>query len=160
MKQEKILIYGYGNPGRQDDGLGNAFIERIDQWIKDQKLSNVFTDSNYQLNIEDASNISDKDVVIFVDASLEERDGFHITRVIPSPKVDFTMHAVTPNFVLNLCQEIYNKIPDAYLLHLKGYEWEMKEELTKGARENLENALEYIKKIIVSPTLLKEVIED
>ena len=62
----KILFYGYGNPGRQDDGLGIMFIEQIEQWIKDENLENIETDSNYQLNIEDAEIISHKDFVIFL----------------------------------------------------------------------------------------------
>ena len=27
---KKILIYGYGNPGRMDDGLGNQLIDLLD----------------------------------------------------------------------------------------------------------------------------------
>ena len=28
----KILVYGYGNPGREDDGLGIRFAEIIETW--------------------------------------------------------------------------------------------------------------------------------
>ena len=119
----ELLIYGYGNPGRQDDGLGNSFIEELDKWVEANKLSHISTDSNYQLNIEDADAIKDKQVVLFVDASIEEIDDFCISRVESSDStIEFTMHAVSTSFVLDLCQKVYNKSPKTYLLHLKGYE--------------------------------------
>ncbi len=153
---KKILIYGYGNPGRQDDGLGNSAIEELDVWLKEKKFTNIALDSNYQLNIEDAADIADKDIVIFVDASEEPHvENFVVTRVEPTKKVEFTMHAVSPGFVLNLCNQIYNKMPATYLVHIRGYKWEMKEELTDTAQKNLAMALDYIKKAIKKPQLLE-----
>ena len=144
--QKKILLSGYGNPGRQDDGLGNEFIERIGTWIEKQGLEGIELDSNYQLNIEDADAISDKDIVIFIDASTEEIDDLLFTKVDPSDsKVEFSMHAVSTAFVLDLCQKLYNKYPDTYLLHIKGYEWDFKEGLSKKANVNLEKALDFVK---------------
>ncbi len=31
LEDEKILIFGYGNPGRHDDALGPLFAQRIQQ---------------------------------------------------------------------------------------------------------------------------------
>lgn len=154
MKEpSKILVYGYGNPGRQDDGLGNAFIEELDKWIEVEVLQNITTDSNYQLNIEDADAIADKDIVIFVDASIEPIEDFILTEVKSSDsKIEFTMHAVSASFVLDLCQKIYKKNPATFLLHIKGYEWDFKEGLTDEARQNLNMAFEFLKKILVKPT--------
>jgi hydrogenase maturation protease len=154
-KLPKILVYGYGNPGRQDDGLGNAFIELLDKWIEIDGLTNVTTDSNYQLNIEDADAIADKDIVIFVDASIEPIEDFILTKVQSSDsKIEFTMHAVSASFVLDLCHKIYKKFPDTYLLHIKGYEWDFKEELSKQADQNLNKALEFTKEIISNPEII------
>ena len=63
----KILIYGYGNPGRQDDGLGNAFTNRIQEWVAIEGLHDFHFDSNYQLNIEDAEAIAGNRFYRFVD---------------------------------------------------------------------------------------------
>lgn len=140
------LFYGYGNPGRQDDGIGNEFVEMMDKWIASEGIEGVFTDTNYQLNIEDADTISSKDIVVFVDASIEEIDDFYIDRVNPSgAKVEFSMHAVSAAFVVNLCNDIYNKFPECYLIHIKGYEWDFAEGLTDKAKINLEKAFEYVK---------------
>jgi hydrogenase maturation protease len=143
----KILIYGYGNPGRQDDGLGILLTEEIEQWVKDNDLKNISTDNNYQLNIEDAEVISDKDYVIFVDASMELIEDFQFTKIDSNDAtIEFTMHAVSPSYVLDLCNKIYNKFPMAYLLHIKGYEWELGSEMTEEAKKNLSLAIEFIKR--------------
>ena len=133
----KTLIYGYGNPGRQDDGLGPACVEIIGEWIKEQNLDDIEIDCNYQLNIEDAERISGKDKVIFVDATIEPIEDHVMTKVEPGNNyIEFTMHAVSPAYVLDLCQKIFHKSPETYLLHIKGYEFELIEELTPKAKQN------------------------
>ena len=147
MKQSvlNILFYAYGNPGRMDDGLGNEFVERFEVWTKEQGLQNFLFDSNYQLNIEDAEEISDKDIVVFVDASEEDIEDFLLTEVDGSSKVSFTTHAASPGYVVQLCEKLYKKKPMVYLLHIKGYEWEFKEGLSQKAEENLVKAIDFIK---------------
>jgi len=147
----KILIYGYGNPGRRDDGLGPAFIHLIIKWLKEQKIKDVITDSNYQLNIEDACSIRDYDLVIFVDASMEEFADFELVRVNPSGEVSFTMHAVHPSFVLDLCRKLYGRSPEVFLMKIKGYDFQLMEGLTDAAASNLQKALSCIKRIVADP---------
>ena len=151
MDIKKILIYGYGNPGRQDDGLGNAFVQRLEEWVESEHLAGFEFDSNYQLNIEDAVAIAGKDLVIFVDASTEEIDDFVLTPVNASTKVTFTTHAASPGYIVNLCRDLYDHVPPVYLLHIKGFEWEFKEGLSPLAQLNLEKSLEGMKAILKNP---------
>ena len=152
----KILFFGYGNPGRQDDALGISFIEEIKRWVEQNKINNISFDTNYQLNIEDADTISNYDLVFFADASMEPLDDFTITKVEPSEaQIEFTMHASSPSFVLNICRSMFSKVPYAYLVHIKGYEWDLDfdKKLSEQAEINLQKAIEYIKKKI--PLLLE-----
>jgi len=149
-----ILFYAYGNPGRMDDGLGNEFVERFQLWTKEQGLRNFLFDSNYQLNIEDAEQISDKDIVVFVDASEEDIEDYLLTEVDGNSKVSFTTHAASPGYVVQLCEKLYKKKPKVYLLHIKGYEWEFKEGLSQKAEENLVKAIEFIKEKFQYPEKL------
>jgi hydrogenase maturation protease len=144
----RILIYGYGNPGRQDDGLGVLLAEELERWSLENGLTHIHTDSNYQLNLEDAAGIANYDLVIFADASKEDIRHFSFEPLTPSEKVEFTMHAVSPAFVLNLCRQVFNCEPEAYLLHIRGHEWEFMDDLTGFARDNLNRACEYVKKFI------------
>lgn len=150
----KILLSGYGNPGRQDDGLGNAFIDHIEGWIAEQHIEGIELDSNYQLNIEDAHAISDKEICIFIDASVEDIKDFCLSRVTESSTITYTTHAASPGYIVDLCQKIYKKSPITYLLHIKGYEWAFKEGLTNKALKNLELALTYIKSLLLDQNQL------
>jgi len=147
---KKTLIYGFGNPGRQDDALGVVLSDKIEYWAATQNYDWIAVDSNYQLNIEDAATIAEYDRIIFADASKEEEiDSFLLDELHPSAQVEFTMHAVSPAFILHLCESIYEKHPEAWLLHIKGYEWELQEGLTQQAQINLGNAIEGLKKMII-----------
>lgn len=152
----KILVYGYGNPGRQDDGLGAAFIEKLDGWLLENPNANIETDCNYQLNIEDADAIADKQCVVFVDATQAENvSHFSFTKVEASDaRVEFSMHAVSSAFVLDLCKKIYHQSPEAYLLHIKGIEWDFTESLTAQARENLEMAFGFFIRFLTESTYI------
>jgi hydrogenase maturation protease len=146
---KKILVYGYGNPGRQDDGLGIFLADLVEKWALEEGLEAIDTDSNYQLNIEDAYNLNHYDMVFYADASIEEIDNYKLEELKPKLNTNFSMHSVSPAFVLGLCKEIYNEIPDSYLLHIKGYEWEFMEDMTDKAETNLHLAFDCIQQKII-----------
>jgi hydrogenase maturation protease len=151
----KILVYGYGNPGRQDDALGVMLAQRVEEWIKRKKLGGITVDTNYQLNIEDATLVAEHDVVIFTDASMEKQvNDFVVSQVKPNNKTSFTMHAVNPGFILDICRKMYKRTPETFLIHIRGYEWELKEGVTAAATKNLEKATRYVKNALLYPDLL------
>jgi len=156
--KKRVLVYGYGNPGRQDDGIGNEMVTMIQKWIEAHHLTCMQTDSNYQLNIEDAEKISQWDIVVFVDATKEQRiNEYKFKTVEPSEaQVEFTMHAISPDYVLHLSQSLFGKSPETYVLVIKGYEWELKEGLTANARLNLEQAFQFLTRQLVGWALIKK----
>lgn len=156
--RKRVLIYGYGNPGREDDGLGNEMVNMIQNWIVEHKLDCMETDSNYQLNIEDAEKISEWDIVVFVDASKEEDLHEFICKTVePSDaKVEFTMHAVSPSYVLHLSEKLFDKKPETYIMGIKGYCWDFKEGLSDSAKLNLEQAFQYLTRKLAGWALIKK----
>jgi hydrogenase maturation protease len=146
----QILVYGYGNPGREDDGLGIELVKSLETWSKQSSLKGIEFDSNYQLNIEDAEIISGKDVVIFADASTEEIDDFILTEVTAESEATFTTHAASPGYILQLCNDLFGKCPRVYLLHIKGYQWEFHEKISEKAGHNLNSAYEFMKNYLVN----------
>ena len=90
-----------------------------------EKLENISFDSNYQLNIEDAYDVSEKDVVVFVDASVEPIDDFYFRQIFPGDTISFSSHSMSPESVLSLCEELYGKKPSVFLLTIKGFSWEL-----------------------------------
>ena len=144
-KKIQVLVYGYGNPGRQDDALGIVMAQKIKEWAEKNRFDNIETDTNYQLNVEDAEKISKKDVVVFVDATQENIHEFKFSRLQPSSeKVEFTMHSVSPDYVLHICNELFGKMPKACQMAVRGYRWDFQEGLTDNAKLNLEQAFQYL----------------
>lgn len=140
-----ILVFGYGNPGRQDDGLGPFIAEQIDSL----DIDNVETDAAYQLNIEDAAEIAKYDLVVFVDATIEEgTESFSVRRLFPACEVTFTSHHIGPESVLAVCQDTFGRVPEALLIGIRGYEFHFREGLTKAAQKNGRKALEFITLLI------------
>jgi hydrogenase maturation protease len=142
------LIYGYGNPGREDDGLGVAFADRMQEWSDRLELPHLCYDRNYQLNIEDALEVSKYDLVLFADATIEPVDDFLITEVTPSDTVNFTMHAVSPDYIAYLSRTIFDRSPGIFLLHIRGYQWNMQEGLSAKARNSLNRAVAFIQSVM------------
>lgn len=140
----RILVFGYGNPGRQDDGAGVVFVEELAAWAHSNEHRWITFDNNYQLNVEDALAAAQHDVVVFADASRDQSEGFRFRFLQPSARVSFSTHAMSPESVVALSQELYGACPTAYLLTLRGYEWEPNGLLTPEARSNIEAAKAFI----------------
>ncbi len=142
--KKPVLIYGYGNPGRLDDGLGPALVERVSKLGFDF----VETDANYQLNIEDAHSIAGRELVIFVDSSIEGGEPFVISRLIPSRVITFTTHHVDPSSILALCEDLFDECPDAWLMAIRGYSFGYGEGLSGEGLRNLDKAIDFIKLVL------------
>jgi hydrogenase maturation protease len=139
-KKRSIFVLGYGNPGRQDDGLGPMAAERVAAL----GLECVTVEIAYQLNIEDAFGISGHDVVVFVDASVEAQEPFSFERLAPADEVTFTSHSVSPGSIMKLCVDHFGPAPEAYVMGIQGYSFEFEEGLTEKAQKNLDEALAFL----------------
>jgi hydrogenase maturation protease len=134
----RTVIFAIGNNGRQDDGLGWAFGEALEQ---DERYAGE-VHYRYQLQVEDADLIANADRVVFVDAfkgSLPK--GFQWKAVAPAADFEFTTHALSPQAVLFFCEQLYGKIPEAYCMLISGEAWELEIGLTEQGKKNLELAL-------------------
>ena len=143
-KARPILVYGYGNPGRQDDGLGPALVEQLEAWAKAEKISGVAFDSNYQLNAEDALAVAESRQVVFVDAAREGDSPFAFRKLAPQKKISFSTHAMPPESVLALADELYGARPPAWILAIRGEAWEPNEPPTAAALSHLAAAREFL----------------
>jgi len=142
----KVLIYGYGNPGRLDDGLGPAFADAFET----MHLKGVTVDSNYQLSIEDAAAVQEHNVVIFADADTAGAGPFFFKRIEPKAEISFSTHSVKPEALLALAQEYLGSAPvEGYLLGIRGYEFnEFGEKISDMAKQNLQAAVEFVQKVL------------
>ena len=137
----KVLVLGFGNPGRLDDGLGPALAARVEAL----GLPGVTVDSGYQLNVEDAAQVAAHDVAIFVDAHLSCPPPFTFERLRPRPGASFSSHSVRPDAVLGLAHTLFGGHTAGYVLGVRGHVFnEFGEWLSTEARANLDAAYEFL----------------
>jgi hydrogenase maturation protease len=139
-KPQSIFVLGYGNPGRQDDGLG----PKAADLIASLGLSFVTTDAAFQLNIEDAEAISGYDVAVFVDASVSAPEPFSFEPLPPAAEVTFTSHSVSPGSIMKLAADHFGPAPRAWVMAIRGYSFEFQEGLTDEAERNLDAAVKFL----------------
>jgi hydrogenase maturation protease len=139
---KRILLIGYGNPGRQDDGLGPALVEAIAQL----QIPDVTIDSDYQLTVEDAAAAAEHDIVVFADAAVAGAEPFFFRRVEPADAtLGFSSHSVEPEAVAALARDLFHARLSAYALGIRGYAFgEFGEGLSEGARRNLAAAVDFL----------------
>jgi len=136
-----ILVIGYGNPGRLDDGLGPALAARLEA----MEIPGVTVDSDYQLTVEDAAAVAQHDVVVFADAHVSCDPPFALTRLEPGDAMSFSTHHVDPGAVLALTKDLFGKTPDAFALGVRGYEFnDFGEKISTAALRNLDMSLEFL----------------
>ena len=140
----RVLLICYGNPGRQDDGLGPALAERLENL----NIAGVEIDSDYQLTVEHALDISQVDIVIFVDATLEDSEPFYFRPLFfdaVDANLSFSTHSISPQAVLKLSDKLFQSKAKAYVLGIRGYAFsEIAEGLTPQAIDNLKLAEVFI----------------
>lgn len=136
------LIYGIGNVGRQDDGLGWAVVD----WLEAESLyPQAEMQRHYQLHLEDADLISRKKRVLFIDATKDASvKSFTLERVEPKMDFSFTSHAISIPSIMATCQQCFQRLPEVYVLAIRGYEWELQMGLTQRAKRNLDDATAYL----------------
>ena len=138
----KLLVFGFGNPGRLDDGLGPAFTAAVGALA----LDHVETEADYQLTVEDAQLVAGFDVVLFVDAAVRGTEPFYLVPVTPDPEVSFSSHSVSPAQVYHLARSLFDADTRAYILAIRGYDYnEFGERLSARAAANLDQALAFFR---------------
>jgi len=141
MRRPKILVIGYGNPGRLDDGLGPALAAELERLSPD----GVTVEAGYQLSVEDAAAVAEHDVVVFADAAVEGAEPFAFERVTPSRGADFTSHSLEPRALAALAEDLFGSRAECWVLAVRGYEFDrFGEGLSGRARENLAQAVGFL----------------
>ena len=144
-EHKKTWIIGYGNPGRQDDGIGPLFITQLAQRLPEHLSPSISLQENYQLTVEDALEACDYQRIIFVDASLNGAEPFSYQAVNTTASGEFGSHSINPAGLMQLCRTLYQHEPEACILGIRGYQFDaFEEQLSTQARSNVEAALEFL----------------
>lgn len=139
--EARVLVFGIGNPAREDDGLGPAAADMIEQ----ASIPGVTVDADYQLTVESAAQIAEYDVVVFIDASVDGPEPFSFSMIEPERENSFSSHSVRPPGVVALARDLFNAYTEAYVLGIRGYSFAMfTETMTAQAEENLRKSFGFL----------------
>jgi hydrogenase maturation protease len=136
-----VLVLTYGNPSRGDDALGTAMFNLLEE----NPPANVDLLTDFQLQIEHATDLEHRDYILFIDAGISCGEPFELNRLSAQKDDSFTTHAMSPASVLSVYKQIYHRDPPpAYLLTIRAYEFGLGKEMSDAARDNLQKSYEFL----------------
>jgi hydrogenase maturation protease len=142
-----ILVFGWGNPSRGDDALGPLFVERIEAL----NLPGVECLTDFQLQVEHALDLRDRQRVLFVDASINAEAPYQLKAVTPARDKTFTSHAISAAAVLQAyCDVEEGEPPQTWQLAIRGEAFELGEPLSEQASERLNQAIAFAQRWLQS----------
>lgn len=142
-----ILILAYGNPGRGDDGLGPAFVDRFEA----ADIPGVECLGDMQLQVEHVTDLKGCRLILFVDADMSCDDPYVLDRLTPEKDGSYTSHAMSPAALLHAYRKVYDETPPpAFVLHIRGYHFALGDSLSAQARTNLAKAVAYAGELCAS----------
>jgi len=139
-----VLVVGYGNALRADDGLGWHVAERL---ADDPRLTGVTP--------ELALDISEATLVVLVDASHGPAAGT-ITVERLEPAIDTGTsgttwsHHLTPATLIALARELYGRAPDVFVVGCGVASVEMGDELSPEVRDALPRVVDAVAELVAS----------
>ena len=141
----EILVIGYGNTLRSDDGAGQRVAELVAEW----KLPNVRSLPLLQLTPDLTKPISEAKLVIFVDVYRPwDEPSLLVNYYHYAPPLSYLKNyvgqVVSPLSLLTLSQFIYNCVSPTCWISIPVFNFEFGEGLSPMAEIGIQNALTQI----------------
>jgi len=146
---KRILIIGYGNLLREDDGVGRLAAERLAEELREPRVTVI---PCHQLNLELVEPISEADCVLFIDAAAHGIPGvMSLARVKPAtvPPESFS-HRLEPGVLLAASSALYGRMPEALALTISGERFDYGETLSPIVAEVLPLAVDRVRGMVES----------
>jgi hydrogenase maturation protease len=139
-----MLVIGFGNVLRGDDGVGPAVVEALEAL----GIDGLQTEAHHQLTPELAIRLSEAAFVVFVDASVERSADAVVVRELRSQDgvggASWTGHRLTPEALLGLSLELWGRRPKAWCVEVPVSKLGWGPGLTAQARHGVQMAVEAI----------------
>jgi hydrogenase maturation protease len=140
----RVLVIGYGNPLRGDDGVGWRAAEELARRLPEEEVQIL---TRHQLTLEMAEALSLVERVIFIDAC-EGPPAGHVEWLPITPDAGLPglySHHVTPQALLACARELYGSCPAAGIFSVAGESFGYTEELSPRVRAVLPTLLEQVR---------------
>ena len=148
----RVLVLAWGNPSRGDDALGPELLRRLEPIAAATGPHDMSLVTDFQLQPEHAADLVDRELVLFVDASLACTPPFTLRRLAPERDRTFSSHAMSPAAVLEAFRAAFGTTPPpSFLLAIRGERFELGEPIGEAAREHLEAATALARQLLAFP---------
>ncbi len=137
-----LLVIGYGNTLRSDDGVG----PKVAEVVAALALAGVQVLAVPLLTPELAEALSRARLVIFVDAAVDAPREVQMRRLAPAASSQVMAHAASPATLLALARDVFGHAPEAWWLTIPVEEFGIGETLSPLAQRGLAVAVEEVKK--------------
>jgi hydrogenase maturation protease len=144
----RVLIVGFGNPLRGDDGAGWRAAEELEPKVSGRGVEVI---TCQQLTPELAEIVSGSRIVFFVDAQYGVPGTVTCSPVRPQAPTEAFSHQLSPGAVLGLAQELYREAPVAFTFSISGECFDVGEGLSPQVRENLSDLVERVAAMACTP---------
>lgn len=144
-KPHDLLVIGYGNMLRSDDGAG----PRVAEAVETLRLPQVRVLACQQLTPELAEPISRAGRVVFVDAAVDVPKGTRLRPLAPNDSFQIMAHAADPRTLLALARDVFGRAPEAWWLTIPAAKLDFGDGLSPTARRGLAQAVRKIKKLCI-----------
>jgi len=146
-----VLLFGYGNLSRGDDALAPLLLEFVETHVD---LTGIDLLTDFQLQIEHALDLQNRELVLFIDASVACVNAFDFTELEPVRDTGYTTHAMSPSAVMAVYRSIYKQPPPpCFLLAIKGESFELGEGLSANAEKHLAEAVQFVQGLLDKPDI-------
>jgi len=142
----QLLVIGYGNELRRDDGVGPKVAAAVAEW----NLPHVHAIACHQLTPELTDAIASAAHVVFVDAALGAGDAVQFCDIEPDENLQVMTHVTNPSALLALARQAFGGCPTASWLTIPVLDVDFGEELSPLARDGFTVALEKIRSLASS----------
>lgn len=138
-----LLVIGYGNTLRSDDGVG----PRVAEAVAALHLPGVQTLVCQQLSPEHADPIAQAETVVFVDAAVDAPMEVQWRELAPGDTTQLMAHAADPRTMLALARDVFGHAPRAWWLTIPAVSLEFSEQLTPVAKRGCAEAVMKIRSL-------------
>jgi hydrogenase maturation protease len=140
----QVLIVGYGNPLRGDDGLGWHAVQLLAAVLRDEDVHIL---ACHQLTPELAEPLSRADLAVFIDATQNGPPGLlSWCRVVPEPSAPGAFsHHLTPFTLLACVQMLYDTCPETLMVSVTGAFFGYSEQLSPAVQATLPRLVERVR---------------
>jgi hydrogenase maturation protease len=144
MMVMNLVIFGWGNVSRGDDGMGPLLLARI----AEAGWDDATLIEDFQLQIEHALDLQGAELAMFIDAGKDTPAPFSFREIFPQDGLTHTTHALSPDSVLAVYRKVTGKTPPpAFLLCVRGESFELGEPLSADGATRLEAAWDFLQRL-------------